>query len=86
MRERYLGLLLTVAVAAAAVDAVTSLSVAQAPQIVRPPARMQAELFRYLAGQQRSQLGPAGPRGAARCRHSARRATGLSNTASIRRA
>ena len=40
MRDRYLGLLMTVALAVAAVDAVTSLAMAQAPQIVRPPARI----------------------------------------------
>jgi hypothetical protein len=43
MRERYLGLLMAVAVAVAAVDAVTSLAMAQAPQIVRPPARIEGK-------------------------------------------
>jgi hypothetical protein len=43
MRDRYLGLLMTVAVAVAAVDAVASLAMAQAPQIVRPPARIEGK-------------------------------------------
>jgi hypothetical protein len=43
MRARYLGLLMTVAIAVAAVDAGTSLAMAQAPQIVRPPARIEGK-------------------------------------------
>ena len=43
MRGRYLGLLMTVAVVVAAVDAAASLALAQAPQIVRPPARIEGK-------------------------------------------
>jgi hypothetical protein len=43
MRDRYLGLLMTVAIAVAAFDAATSVAMAQAPQIVRPPARIEGK-------------------------------------------
>ena len=75
MRDRCVGLLMTVALAVMAVDAATSLAVAQAPQIVRPPARIEGKpnFSGHLAGQQRGQLGPAGPRRATRRSHPAGR-------------
>ena len=77
MLDRCTGSMITVAIAAAAVGAVVSASVTRTSgrRRRRGPARIerQAQLQRHLAGQQRSQLGPAGARGAARRRHAAGR-------------
>jgi hypothetical protein len=43
MRDRWLGLMMTVAIAMGAIDANTSVATAQAPQIVRPPARIEGK-------------------------------------------